>query len=262
MAEPVTLIVRRFDPSVDAAPYYQEFQIPWIDDGATDFMSLLQCLTYVYENCDQIAFDQNCGNGWCGRCALMVNGRPQLACWTRIESGGTYTVEPLAGLPVIRDLVVDKTVNYDKFVETDVAVQSSTPMDTVADIDYDFYWNTLQKFNTCRECMQCYAACPKVSQGLTDKFVGPGAMMQIAMRHLDPKDEADRVWQATFSGVFECDLCGECASVCPSMIDIVGMMKSLQDAAAERGLAGTQAVVPSSMAAFADAIAAAKDARA
>lgn len=253
--------IYRYDPSVDAAPYYTECEVPWQDDGETDFMSVLQCLTWIYENVDQIAYDSNCGAGWCGRCGMMINGRPRLACFTKVVKGETYLLEPLKGFPVIRDLVVDKDATYQKYVETDVAVQSSKPMTELVDIDYDFFYNTLHKFNRCRECMCCYAACPKTNHGLTDLFIGPGAMMQIAMRHNDPNDEADRVWQAAFSGVFECDLCGECSTACMAAIDIVGMMNSLQKAARAKGLEGCEPHIPAAQIAIAEAIAAAKAAQ-
>lgn len=161
----------------------------------------------------------------------------------------------MKNLPVVRDLVVDKRTNYKNYVETNLAVQTSQPITKLADIEYDFYYNTLHKFNMCRECMCCYAACPKMSVGLADTFIGPGAMMQIAMRNQDPIDEADRVWQAVFSGVFECDLCGKCSSACPATIDIVGQINGLQKAAQERGLSGSNGIIPASTYAAAEAIA-------
>ena len=64
----------------------------------------------------------------------------------------------------------------------------------------------------CRECMCCYASCPALQeQGLWETYAGPGAIVQIAQRHLDPHDEADRVGQAVFAGAWNCLQCGACA---------------------------------------------------
>lgn len=91
----------------------------------------------------------------------------------------------------------------------------------------------------CRECMCCYASCPALQeQGLWETYAGPGAMVQIAQRHLDPHDEADRVGQAVFAGAWSCLQCGACTEVCPSGIDVAGAIKLLRDAAEERGLKG------------------------
>ena len=84
MSYSVTLKVLRFDPSTDEAPYYQDYTAEWQDDGETDFMSLLQAMSVAYDSCatvdgDPMTFDMNCANGWCGRCTMMVDGKPSLA---------------------------------------------------------------------------------------------------------------------------------------------------------------------------------------
>jgi succinate dehydrogenase/fumarate reductase iron-sulfur protein len=265
MADSVTINIMRFDPSMDEKPHLETYVVPWqgaSPDEVTDLMSLLQGLDYIYDNLAQIAYDFNCGAGLCGRCTIMVDGKPKLACWTKLEKGGNYTIEPLQGFDVVRDLIVDKRSTYDKYVRSDVEVQSRTPLTIPADIDYDLYWNVLEKFNLCLECMCCYAVCPKVQEGVTDKFIGPGAMMQIGMRYFDPFDEGDRAWQAAFSGVFECDLCGKCSSVCPASIDIVSVMNDLQKAALAEGVSAQPAVIPASLLAASQQIAEAKAAAA
>jgi succinate dehydrogenase/fumarate reductase iron-sulfur protein len=236
VADIVTAKILRYDPSIDDEPHFETYEVPWIEDEA-NFMNGLQILHYIYEEIDPIGYDFNCRGGICGRCAMMIDGKPQLACFTNMEKNGTHTFEPLKGLPVIRDLVVDKTERYEKFVDTGLSCQSLEPVTKLVDIDYDLYWNKLDRLNMCRECMCCYAACPKMQDaGVADKFIGPGAMMQIAFRNIGPYDEADRVWQAVFSGVFECDLCGECAKVCPSTIPFVELINDLQEEATARGL--------------------------
>jgi succinate dehydrogenase/fumarate reductase iron-sulfur protein len=236
MADIVTAKISKFDPATDEEPRFASYEVPWIEDES-GIMSGLQVLNYIHENIELIGYDWNCRGGICGRCAMTIDGEPHLACWKNMTRNGEHTFEPLAGFPVIRDLVVDKSENYRKFVKTDLSCQTLEPITELANIPYDFYWNTLDELNMCRECMSCYAACPKMKDsGVADKFIGPGAMMQIAFRHFGPYDDADRVWQAVFSGLFECDLCGECNRVCPSTIDIVGNMNTLQEAASARNL--------------------------
>ena len=46
------ITVTRFDPSQDAAPYDQTFEVPF-----TDKMTALEALMYIYENEEPIAFD-------------------------------------------------------------------------------------------------------------------------------------------------------------------------------------------------------------
>jgi succinate dehydrogenase / fumarate reductase iron-sulfur subunit len=45
----------------------------------------------------------------CGSCGMKLNGKPRLACYTKISEleGDTITCEPLPNFPYIRDLVTD-----------------------------------------------------------------------------------------------------------------------------------------------------------
>ena len=236
MADTITAKVYRYNPATDVEPSYSTYEVPFDADPETGKMTAMQVLRYIYDNIEPIAFDYSCVSGLCGRCSMMVDGTPGLACWICVEPG-THTFEPLAGFPVVRDLKVDKHAVYDRYVETNLSNQTVNPITEIKDIDYDLYWNTLERMNMCRECMSCYAACSVLGvSGGWDKFVGPGALMQIGMRHLDPHDEADRVGQAVFSGAFECIQCGHCNEVCPSAIDIMGTIKLLQDEAEARGM--------------------------
>jgi len=54
-----------------------------------------------------LAFRYGCRNRKCGLCTLEINGKPRLACKTKVRDGDR--LGPLQGLPVIRDLVVDRT---------------------------------------------------------------------------------------------------------------------------------------------------------
>ena len=57
-----------------------------------------------------LAIRWNCKAGKCGSCSMEINGRPRLACMTRMSvftPEETLTITPLRTLPVIRDLVTD-----------------------------------------------------------------------------------------------------------------------------------------------------------
>ena len=54
-----------------------------------------------------LAFRYGCRNRKCGLCTLEINGKPRLACRAKVKNGDR--LGPLQGLPVIRDLVVDRT---------------------------------------------------------------------------------------------------------------------------------------------------------
>ncbi|MCC8106212.1 MAG: 4Fe-4S dicluster domain-containing protein [Clostridiales bacterium] len=233
MEKKIIANVFRYDPTRDDAPYYKEYEIPWQEDES-GFMTGLQVLHYIYENIEPIAYDYNCRGGICGRCSMVIDGTPGLACYTPLQPG-RHTFEPLEGLPIIRDLMIDRKPAMQKFVETGVAKKTIQPVEKSEDIDYDLYWNTLEKLNNCRECMMCYDVCGALKAGDHD-YIGPGAMMQIAFRHLDPHDDADRVEQAVFSGLWKCVMCGSCELVCPAQIPHLKLLTMLRTEAAKRGM--------------------------
>ena len=96
--------VFRFDPSVDAQPYYKTYRVPY-EEG----MSAMDALDYIYQNQDgTLAYYDHagCSLGICGRCTAKVNGKAGLVCQTPVE--GDITLEPLNQERVIKDLVIER----------------------------------------------------------------------------------------------------------------------------------------------------------
>lgn len=226
--------VQKFNPAKDAKPYYKTYDVPWKTN-----MTVLEALMYVYENHEPIAFDYSCRGRVCGRCSMMVNGKPAMACFTPIENGQDITVEPLRGYPVERDLIVDKTEMQDRISKLERRVRS-TPM-KAADIEkqYDVkVKQTLDDLEWCCRCLSCNAGCPVLNEmSNPEKYIGPAGMRAIALRYVDPNDEGDRVLEAVQNGLFNCILCGQCDQNCPaSEIKHVEMFKTLRAEAEKRGL--------------------------
>jgi succinate dehydrogenase/fumarate reductase-like Fe-S protein len=100
----VQLKIFRFNPTIDAIPYYTSYTLPW-----TEGLTLLAAIRKIYIDTDRTLAFRNyyCGRGLCGGCRVTVNGTATKACHVVLEPRSEYTVDPLKGYPVIRDLVVD-----------------------------------------------------------------------------------------------------------------------------------------------------------
>src|SRR5436190_22666421 len=64
---------------------------------------------------NDLAIRWNCKAGKCGWCSMEINGRPRLACMTRMSTftaEETLTITPMRTFPVIRDMVTDVSFNY------------------------------------------------------------------------------------------------------------------------------------------------------
>jgi succinate dehydrogenase/fumarate reductase iron-sulfur protein len=99
--------VSRFDPKKDNEPYLQSYQVPVPIEWK---MSVLSILQYIFENLDpSLGFTGSCEKGLCGVCTVIVNGKTRLACNTFVNSD--VTIEPIKGMKIIKDLVVDRYKN-------------------------------------------------------------------------------------------------------------------------------------------------------
>jgi succinate dehydrogenase/fumarate reductase iron-sulfur protein len=228
-----TITIKRFDPSTDKQPYEKKYEVP--DDPDFAPMTALKALHYIHRYIEPIAYDYNCRRGTCGRCAIIVDGKPKLACLTELT--GRHRFEPLSSFPVIRDLVVDKHTAYTRFINSNHTIKTLGPKDVLKPINTNFWEDVIYPINACRECMCCYTAC----QALNDfkkwgSFAGPGAMQEIYLRHIDGEDKSDRIEQAVFSGLFDCVQCGMCTEVCPSGIKSAENIKEMMEKARKKGL--------------------------
>jgi succinate dehydrogenase/fumarate reductase-like Fe-S protein len=102
--ETVQLKVFRYDPSIDRAPAYKTYDVPWKEG-----LLLLSAIKYIRDNLDEsLAFrDYCCGCSWCMSCMMTVDGKGTQTCSRPLKPGESLVVEPIKGFPVIKDLAVD-----------------------------------------------------------------------------------------------------------------------------------------------------------
>jgi len=227
----MNLTITHYDPSKDTAPYEVTYEVPLID---AEYTTLLQALVYVHENLAPLSFDYICRGRMCGRCAMMLDGNPVLACVTPIDDGD-HKVEPLAGLPVVKDLIVDKSQVQARIAETykrvRIAPLTEEDLQTYNMADYE----ELFGIQYCARCQVCTAGCP--AQQTDPSYIGPSHMLAVAFRHFDPYDQADRLVEAVQGGLWSCIMCGKCDENCDQLeIDHLKIWQKLRDDATARGL--------------------------
>ena len=100
----VTIKIKRFNPEKDSKPHWHKYQV---EAEPTD--RLLDALNYIKWNIDgTLTYRRSCAHGVCGSDAMLINQRNGLACRLLLKNlGNTITVEPLRGLPLLKDLLVD-----------------------------------------------------------------------------------------------------------------------------------------------------------
>lgn len=214
-----TIQVRRFNPEKDDAPKWISYQVPYVKT-----MTVVEALEYLWDQGEYIAFRANCREFTCGSCAMLINGKPALACDTLLENG--MKLEPLSRYAVLRDLVVDNDILQDKLKEMKYwpeTVDRERKIEISKKIMTDFG----QVYSRCIECTCCLEACP-ASHSETSKFIGPMYSLLLARAASHPLDAGDRINQASDCGIWSCVSCFECASVCPMNLEPVKEITKLR----------------------------------
>ncbi|WP_281689677.1 succinate dehydrogenase/fumarate reductase iron-sulfur subunit [Pseudonocardia thermophila] len=172
-----------------------------------------------------LAVRWNCKAGKCGSCSMEINGRPRLACMTRMNTFAedeVVTITPLRTFPVIRDLVTDVSFNYTKARE----VPAFAPPPDLKPGEYRMQQVDVersQEFRKCIECYLCQNTCHVVRDHEENKqhFAGPRYLMRIAELDMHPLDAADRKRAAQEEhGLGFCNITKCCTEVCPENIKI------------------------------------------
>lgn len=185
---------------------YKEYEI----EGSS--LTLLEVLNHIKHHIDAtLSFSSGCRSSVCGSCAMKVNGSEVLACAYKLQDGDM--VEPLANMPVVRDLVVD----MDSALQTNVKARAwMTSFKEVVLTSEDEKINEVQ--SDCILCGSCYSSCPvfEVNGG----FLGPFALTRVWKYVSDKRenDETQKIETIQTNGVWDCTLCNNCTVVCPQNI--------------------------------------------
>ena len=132
-----------------------------------------------------LAVRWNCKAGKCGSCSVEINGKPKLACMTRMneyDDDETISVRPLKTFPVIKDLVTDVSWNYEQNKKIAPFKPDSSKKDENG--NYIMMQEDIDRVQEFRKCIECYL-CQNVCHVLRDhehkeKFIGPRFMIRLA----------------------------------------------------------------------------------
>jgi fumarate reductase iron-sulfur subunit len=216
----IQIDVLRYRPEQERAPVWQSHAVPFSED-----MSVLQGLQYIKDELDgSLSFRWSCRMAICGSCGMMVNGRPKLACQTflRDHLPGPVRVEPLAHLPIERDLIVsiDDFVRKLESIKPYLIAGQPRRLDEGENLQTPAQMQRFESYSACINCLLCYAACPQY--GLDPGFIGPGVLALLHRYNADSRDAGREQRMAVVNaeeGVWSCTAVGYCSQVCPKQVD-------------------------------------------
>jgi fumarate reductase iron-sulfur subunit len=223
MARDLSFNIFRFNPAVpDFLPRMERFEIK-----ETANMTLFIALNRIREEVDpSLKFDFCCRAGICGSCAMMINGRPDLACKTLTATLPVkITLLPLPVFKLIGDLSVDTGAWFrgmNEKVESWIHTKKDFDPRAHEEIMDNELANQIYELDRCIECGCCIAACGTAN--MRPDFMGATALNRIARFMLDPRDErsGDEYFDiiGTDEGVFGCMGLLACEDVCPKKLPL------------------------------------------
>ncbi|MDD2885785.1 MAG: fumarate reductase iron-sulfur subunit [Dechloromonas sp.] len=235
----LTLKILRYNPAeLNAAPSFQAFEI-----DEADGMTLFIALNEIRATQDpSLQFDFVCRAGICGSCAMLVDGRPALACRTLTRDlSAQITLAPLPFFELIGDL----SVNTGKWMRG-TSERLQTWIHAVEPVSADILETpmapelaeAIYELDRCIECGCCIAACGTAQ--MRPDFVGAVGLNKIARFRLDPRDQRsdDDFYEliGDDSGVFGCMSLLGCHDVCPKQLSLQTQIAFLRRKMARLGL--------------------------
>ncbi|MBW1681002.1 MAG: fumarate reductase iron-sulfur subunit [Deltaproteobacteria bacterium] len=223
MGRHLTFEIFRFNPEdKDSVPHMETFHLE-----ETERMTLFIALTRIREEQDpSLQFDFCCRAGICGSCAMMINGRPGLACKTLTrELPSEITLLPLPVFKLIGDLSVDTGTWYramNEKVESWIHTHRSFDPRAEEQRMDNALAEEIYELERCVECGCCVASCGTAN--MREDFLGASALNRIARFMMDPRDERSSKEYfevvGTDEGIFGCMGLLACEDVCPKNLPL------------------------------------------
>jgi succinate dehydrogenase / fumarate reductase, iron-sulfur subunit len=217
----INLRILRFHPERDTKPHYETYNL---DVEPTE--RILDLLEHVRGYLDgTLSFRRSCAHGVCGSDAMRINGRNYLACKVLVRDLGTanITVEPLMGLRVIKDLIVDMDPFFAQYksIMPYLVNDEPLPADGKERLQSPEERERFDETTKCILCAACTTSCP--SFWANGKYVGPAAIVNAHRFIYDSRDRSASERLAVLNqqfGVWRCRTAFNCTEACPRDIHI------------------------------------------
>lgn len=209
----------------EAKPFWQEFEIE--AEGELSIAAMLNELNARQKLTDKsgkeaepISWECGCMVKKCGACAMRINGLPELACSTFLQSlkGKVIVLEPLSKFPVVKDLIVDRSVVFENLKKINLWLESDAYM---TEYTHEIRYQSAR----CLMCGCCLEVCPNFDFG--KDFAGAIAPVN-AYRILNEEQDtshheqiAEKYRKHYFEG---CGKSLSCQNICPAGIPVEELM--------------------------------------
>jgi succinate dehydrogenase / fumarate reductase iron-sulfur subunit len=226
----VTVKILRYNPEVSEESRWESYQVT-----AEPTDRVLDALHKVKWDLDgSLTFRRSCAHGVCGSDAMRINGKNRLACKTLLKDvnpAQPITVEPIKGLPVLKDLVVDMEPFFAAYRSVMPFLVTTGNEPTRERIQTQADRERFDDTTKCILCAACTTSCPVYwSDG---QYFGPQAIVGAHRFIFDSRDEGGDQRLEILNdreGVWRCRTTFNCTEACPRGIEVTKAIQEVKRA--------------------------------
>ncbi|WP_254185171.1 succinate dehydrogenase iron-sulfur subunit [Nocardioides panacis] len=226
----VTVKILRYNPEVSEESRWESYQVT-----AEPTDRVLDALHKVKWDLDgSLTFRRSCAHGVCGSDAMRINGKNRLACKTLLKDvnpSQPITVEPIKGLPVLKDLVVDMEPFFAAYRSVMPFLVTTGNEPTRERIQTQADRERFDDTTKCILCAACTTSCPVYwSDG---QYFGPQAIVGAHRFIFDSRDEGGDQRLEILNdkeGVWRCRTTFNCTEACPRGIEVTKAIQEVKRA--------------------------------
>jgi succinate dehydrogenase / fumarate reductase iron-sulfur subunit len=247
MLEKFTLKIYRGSPGKQ---YWEEFVLNW--KPMTNITSALMeirknPINSKGDSVKPVVWEQGCLEEVCGSCSMLINGKPRQACTALVDvivrqtNKTTITLAPFTKFPLVKDLIVDRSIMFENLKKIHAWIDVDTSYDRGFGPKISPQkQEAMYALSKCMTCGCCSEACPQIND--RSKFIGPAAIGQVRLFNTNPtgaiKSSERLKPMMEEGGVSDCGNAQNCVRVCPKdvpltdAIAVIGrdvVLKSISD---------------------------------
>lgn len=226
----VTVRVRRFNPEVSADVTWQDFQLEM--DPKERVLDALHKIKWELDG--TLTFRRSCAHGICGSDAMRINGKNRLACKTLLKDINPekpITVEPIKGLAVLKDLVVDMEPFFQAYKDVMPFLVTTGNEPTRERLQTAEDRARFDDTTKCILCAACTSSCPVFWND--GQYFGPAAIVGAHRFIFDSRDEGGQQRLEILNdkdGVWRCRTTFNCTEACPRGIEVTKAIQEVKRA--------------------------------
>lgn len=222
----INVKIKRFNPEADKRPYWAEYSL---DVRETD--RVLDVINQIkWEMDGSLSYRRSCAHGICGSDAMLINGVNRLACKILVRDlGDVISIEPIRGLPVLKDLIVDMEPFFDSYkavLPFFINDDPEPPIERYQSVEDREIFDASTK---CILCACCTTSCPVF--WTNGRYIGPAAIVNAHRFIFDSRDQgADERLQIMnqSNGLWRCRTAYNCTEACPRDIPITKAIEEVK----------------------------------